>query len=114
MKMISIFNPDGTKKKSITYGRYLWEKEHGPVPEGKGVVFLDGDTFNTEMSNLALMTRSEGGRHMMSRRTHDERMTAVARREEKQRRAKILRAYVEHKPYRFETQASFTPEKVTA
>lgn len=33
--------------------RVVWEKEHGPVPEGYVVTVLDGDAFNISQDNLA-------------------------------------------------------------
>lgn len=39
-----------------------WEKEHGPVPEGHCLIFLDGDKENCEISNLELISRAENVR----------------------------------------------------
>lgn len=39
--------------------RLVWEKEHGPIPEGHVVIFLDGDKRNFETSNLALISLAE-------------------------------------------------------
>lgn len=39
--------------------RYVWEKHHGPVPADHAVIFLDGDTNNYDISNLALVSRQE-------------------------------------------------------
>ncbi len=36
-----------------------WEKHNGPVPEGKIVIFADGDTLNTDISNLLLVSRAQ-------------------------------------------------------
>jgi len=36
-----------------------WERHNGPVPKGKIVVFADGDTLNTDISNLLLVSRSQ-------------------------------------------------------
>lgn len=36
-----------------------WERYNGPVPKGKIVVFADGDTLNTDISNLILVSRSQ-------------------------------------------------------
>lgn len=38
---------------------HLWEKENGKVPEGHCLWFIDGDTMNTDLSNLELITRAE-------------------------------------------------------
>lgn len=39
--------------------RYVWEQAHGPIPEGMMVIFLDGNTRNCELSNLALVSKAE-------------------------------------------------------
>lgn len=39
--------------------RYVWEQAHGPIPEGMMVIFLDGNTRNCELSNLALISKEE-------------------------------------------------------
>lgn len=41
--------------------RYVWEQAHGPIPEGMMVIFLDGNTRNCELSNLALISKEENG-----------------------------------------------------
>ena len=41
--------------------RLVWEQAHGPIPEGMMVVFLDGNTRNCELSNLALVSKEENG-----------------------------------------------------
>jgi hypothetical protein len=37
----------------------VWEREHGPVPEGYVVRLIDGDKTNCEPENLLLVTRAE-------------------------------------------------------
>jgi hypothetical protein len=105
MRMISVFYPDGTKK-TMTYGKYLWIRENGPLSEGKELMFLDGNALNTKMSNLAPMTRSEGARYTQLRRSTEERRAAAARMVAKQKKAKMLRLYLEHKPYEFKREAA--------
>lgn len=39
--------------------RVLWEKEHGPIPEGMVVVFADNNPQNLALDNLRLVTRAE-------------------------------------------------------
>ncbi len=39
--------------------RLLWEKEHGPIPEGHKILFLDGDRTHVELENLALVSNAE-------------------------------------------------------
>lgn len=38
---------------------HVWEQNNGPVPKGMVVRIKDGDTLNTELSNLELITRKE-------------------------------------------------------
>lgn len=38
-------------------GRWVWERENGPVPEGHVVVMLDGDPMNCEPDNLECVPR---------------------------------------------------------
>ncbi len=37
----------------------VWEKKHGPVPQGSVVHHKDGNTLNDKLSNLQMMTRAE-------------------------------------------------------
>lgn len=37
--------------------RLVWEEAHGPVPEGKVLLFKDGDRRNTSLENLMLVER---------------------------------------------------------
>ena len=37
----------------------IWEKEHGPVPEGHAVIFLDQNRDNLSIDNLQLISKSE-------------------------------------------------------
>ena len=39
--------------------RVIWEQHNGPVPRNHVVIFLDGDKTNLDISNLALISRSE-------------------------------------------------------
>lgn len=47
------------KSKWVLYHRYLWENENGKVPKGHILVFKDGNTLNTDMSNLELISMAE-------------------------------------------------------
>jgi len=38
--------------------RLIWEAEHGPIPAGHAVVFLDGDRLNCDLDNLRCVPRS--------------------------------------------------------
>lgn len=39
--------------------RVVWREHHGEIPKDQVVIFLDSNTLNTDISNLALITRSE-------------------------------------------------------
>lgn len=44
---------DGPKQKRwIEYARWLWLKHKGPIPDGKRIAHLDGDTLNDSIENL--------------------------------------------------------------
>lgn len=59
--------------------RLIWEQEHGPVPEGMFVTFLDGNRENFDLSNLALITRAEHARlNQSGLRSEDPEITAAA------------------------------------
>ncbi len=47
------------KGKWELYHRVIWEEAHGSIPDDCIVVFKDGDTNNTVLSNLELITRAE-------------------------------------------------------
>lgn len=38
---------------------HIWERDHGPVPDGMVVAFCDGDKRNIEPENLMLISRAE-------------------------------------------------------
>lgn len=48
------------KRRAVTLHRYLWEREHGPIPAGYVVHHKDLDSSNNVLSNLELLPR---GRH---------------------------------------------------
>jgi hypothetical protein len=39
--------------------RLVWEKAHGPIPDGHKIIFLDGDKQNCNIENLALVSNAE-------------------------------------------------------
>lgn len=40
-------------------GRIVWESEHGPIPKGKLLMYLDGDGTNCKLDNLVLIDRKD-------------------------------------------------------
>lgn len=51
----------------MRYSNWLWEQEHGPIPEGKVLVHLDMDLSNDDMDNLMVMSRPEMFAYLSSR-----------------------------------------------
>ena len=39
--------------------RYVWEQHYGEIPKGCNIIFLDKDTTNTDIENLACVSREE-------------------------------------------------------
>lgn len=39
--------------------RLMWEQEHGPIPDGHVVIFVDGNKRNFALDNLACISRGE-------------------------------------------------------
>jgi hypothetical protein len=37
----------------------IWEEANGPVPEGRLVIFADGNKFNIKLGNLLVVSKSE-------------------------------------------------------
>jgi hypothetical protein len=51
---------DGKRNKNWKPKQQLiWEQEYGEIPKGHKVIFLDGDRFNFDINNLALVTNGE-------------------------------------------------------
>jgi hypothetical protein len=47
---------EGMQKFKLLH-RVIWERCNGPIPKGVICIFLDGNTKNLEVTNLALMTK---------------------------------------------------------
>ncbi|MBN2312342.1 MAG: HNH endonuclease [Sedimentisphaerales bacterium] len=41
------------------YARYVWERQHGPIPKGGIIRHKDGDPLNDDIDNLILIDRAE-------------------------------------------------------
>jgi hypothetical protein len=48
--------------KWVHYHRYKWERHRGPIPPGHCIWFKDGNSLNTNLPNLELITRAENMR----------------------------------------------------
>jgi hypothetical protein len=59
VRMIKIRMDGATGLRWIHYGRWLWEREHGPLPAGKRVCHADGDLLNDAMGNLVALGPGE-------------------------------------------------------
>ena len=65
---IKIAEPSKWRQKQ----RVVWEAEHGPVPDGYIVSFIDSNKQNCELSNLRLMTRADNLRRVSLNNYPDE------------------------------------------
>ena len=50
-----VMEPDVWREKHILE----WERHYGPIPQGKMIIFADGDTLNTDISNLVMISHSQ-------------------------------------------------------
>ena len=57
-RWIAYWREDG-KLKNTTKARWLWEMNHGDVPEGYWVTYKDENPANCELDNLTLIDRGE-------------------------------------------------------
>lgn len=78
---IKIAEPSKWRQKQ----RVVWETEHGPVPDGYMVSFIDGNKQNCALSNLRLITKTDNLRRVSLNNYPDEvreviHMRAVLRR----------------------------------
>lgn len=55
----------------IPYHRYRWELFRGPIPKSKKIHFIDGDTTNCRLSNLALVSQRELAK-LVSKKVHED------------------------------------------
>lgn len=73
----------------------IWEDEHGPLPKGHVVIFLDGNNRNFELDNLKAITKAANARLNQNHLRHDDKeltetgvavaelMTAIHKRKKK-------------------------------
>lgn len=54
VRFIKVAMEGPPQKRWMLFAKWRWEKEKGPVPAGKCVLHMDGDTMNDELSNLAV------------------------------------------------------------
>lgn len=58
-KIIKVSDEGRQRDKWCFLHRHNWEKEHGEIPQGHIVIFLDGNKENCSLDNLALISRKE-------------------------------------------------------
>ncbi len=58
-RVIKVSGEGPRNQRWIRYARYLWEQDHGPVPEGFNVGHADGDSINDDKANLILETTAQ-------------------------------------------------------
>lgn len=61
--------------------RHNWEKENGPIPKNKILVFKDGNSMDCETHNLELITRAESMRRNTNRKKGSQTLKIVYQRE---------------------------------
>lgn len=52
-QMVKVAEPNIWRRKSLLE----WERHYGPLPDGKMIIFLDGDTLNSDIDNLYAVSR---------------------------------------------------------
>lgn len=45
--------------KWVALQRFVWEKEHGPIPDGMIIYFKNGNSMNCAIDNLGMMSKAE-------------------------------------------------------
>lgn len=55
-RIIKVRDEGRGAQKWTTYARWWWEQHRGPVPKGRRVIHLDGDSLNDDPANLAIGT----------------------------------------------------------
>ena len=65
------------KKYLMRKQSYLWQQANGEIPKGHNVIFLDGNKYNFELDNLALVSDSELGVLNSGLRFNDKELTKM-------------------------------------
>lgn len=55
---------ENSRKNFITYARYVWEQNFGPIPKGCKLIHKDGDCTNDDISNLVLVKNARERRYI--------------------------------------------------
>lgn len=71
---VKIAEPNVWREKNLV----VWEEHNGPIPKGVVITYLDGNRLNTDIDNLAMITKEE---HLMmirkGLRSNDTELTRV-------------------------------------
>lgn len=59
------------------YHHYLWEKEHGPIPQNHILRFRNGNTLDCRIENLELISRAENALRNINRKKAAETMRMI-------------------------------------
>lgn len=60
------FNKNG-KRHNMSYARWWWQMNKGPIPKGYRASFKDGDSSNIDPDNIILISPEEFGKQMSER-----------------------------------------------
>lgn len=55
-RIIKVRDEGRGSQKWVAFARWWWEQHRGPVPAGKRIIHLDGDSLNDDPANLAIGT----------------------------------------------------------
>ncbi|MCE5324917.1 MAG: HNH endonuclease [Planctomycetaceae bacterium] len=82
---------NGGERNWMPMSQYNWEREHGPVPEGKSLYFRDGNTMHDDCENLMLLTHAEWLAWLREHRPEIDKKRLAAMRRALQENAEIRR-----------------------
>jgi hypothetical protein len=63
-RFIKVRDDGPSQNRYIPLARWLWERDHGPVPAGRFVAHADGDAMNDSLANLVLTTHRAALAHL--------------------------------------------------
>ena len=75
-----------TDKGMMPKHRWMWIQNHGIIPKGMRVVFLDGDKNNCSMNNLTLVSAKDAGKIIANKIPNEKRKEILTKANETRRR----------------------------
>lgn len=66
-RYLTLFEKVGEPNRWRPHSRVVWERAHGPIPDGCLVAFVDGNPLNCDIGNLMLETKAQ---HALKSRYH--------------------------------------------